>query len=103
MTAEVISLAAHRPDPHLSGEARCTGCAHEWVAVAPVGVWQLECPSCRTMHGVWRFPVGGDEDDPVLFCNCGCEAMTAYLREGRTYLRCMRCGTDQTSTLFGTP
>ena len=34
-------------DPHISGDARCLACKHEWVAVAPIGTIWLECPACK--------------------------------------------------------
>lgn len=102
MSADVIELAAVRAErePHLAGEARCTNCGHQWAAVAPIGTWQLECPSCETLHGLWRCHVGADDGDLTLRCKCGCEAMTAYIDGGRKWVRCMRCGTDQTDALF---
>lgn len=46
--------------PHLSGDARCNGCGHTWVAVAPIGSpdngspWgELECPACHALKGVF--------------------------------------------------
>lgn len=90
-----------REEPHLAGEAVCIGCRHEWSAVAPVGVWQLDCPSCGTPKGIWRYPVGAAEGDLYFRCDCGCEALTAYHREGRFYLKCMSCGADQTEAVFG--
>jgi hypothetical protein len=103
MMAEVVSLAAVREErePHLAGDALCIGCRHEWAAVAPVGVWQLECPSCGSMKGIWRNPCGADVGDSFFQCQCGCEALTAYLRDRRFYLKCMSCGTDQTDAVFG--
>ena len=94
----------HRPekeDPHLSGEAVCIGCRHEWVAVAPVGTWQLECPSCSTFNGIWRYPVGAQEGDAYFRCDCGCEALTAYKHHGMFHLKCMSCGLEQTEAIFG--
>jgi hypothetical protein len=87
--------------PHLAGEAVCIGCGYEWASVAPTGTWQLECPSCGTMKGVWRYPVGGAEGDMVFRCACGCEALTAYKRGALFHLKCMSCGTEQTAAIFG--
>ncbi len=99
----VISLAEARAErePHLAGEAVCLCCRHEWAAVAPTGTWQLECPSCGTMKGVWRYPVGGEVGDACFTCACGCEALTAYKRAGLFHLKCMSCGTEQTNAVFG--
>ena len=102
MSAEIVPFAKpEREEPHLAGEALCIGCRHEWVAVAPVGVWQLECPSCTSMKGIWRYPVGGDVGDAVFQCACGCEALTAYYRDARFHLKCMSCGKEQTNAIFG--
>lgn len=102
--ADVIPFAkpANDPDgPYLAGEALCVQCRHKWAAVAPTGVWQLECPSCGSMHGIWRNPLGGDVGDDYFVCNCGCEAMCAYKRDGLFHLKCMKCGTEQTNAIFG--
>jgi hypothetical protein len=87
--------------PHMAGEAICIGCRHTWAAVAPVGTWQLECPSCGSGNGIWRYPTGAHEGDLGFKCLCGCEALTAYKRRGRFYLRCMACADDQTEAIFG--
>jgi phage FluMu protein Com len=55
-------------DAHLSGDARCLCCGHEWVAAAPVGVTELECPECRTMKGVY---IGMTAPEVVFECTCG--------------------------------
>lgn len=102
MSAEVVPFRKpEREDPHLAGHALCIGCRHEWAAVAPVGTWQLECPSCATLKGVWRYPCGGAVGDAIFRCGCGCEALTAYLHAGRFHLKCMSCGTEQTEAVFG--
>lgn len=90
-----------KDDPHLSGEARCIGCGQEWVAVAPVGTWQLECPNCHCMKGIFKLPVGAGAGDPEFTCQCGCVAMSAYLSKGKFWLRCMSCGLDNTEAVFG--
>lgn len=83
------------------GAALCIGCRHEWEAAAPTGTWQLECPSCGSMKGIFRHPIGASPGDVAFSCNCGCEALTAYMRAGKFWLRCMSCGTDQTEAVFG--
>ena len=100
---EIVSLAQVREEnaPHLGGEALCIGCRHTWVAVAPVGVWQLECPSCGADKGIFRYPVGAGAGDSYFRCTCGCEALTAYYHAGRFNLKCMSCGNEQTSAVFG--
>jgi len=45
-----------------------------------------------------------EREDPHLAGHAlciGCEALTAYLREGRLHLKCMSCGTEQTEAVFG--
>jgi hypothetical protein len=46
---EVINLDDHRP--HDARYVVCMKCAKDWVAVAPVGVKNLECPECGEMSG----------------------------------------------------
>jgi phage FluMu protein Com len=55
--------------PHFSGEAHCLHCKHEWIAVAPVGTIELECPECKTMKGLLRY---GCEPETAWVCGCGC-------------------------------
>lgn len=81
--AKVINLADHRP--HISGDAICR-CGHTWVAVAPVGTIDLECPACRTLRGLFTYPIGLDE--PVLVCDCG--AYLFYITEDGTSV-CREC------------
>lgn len=52
---DVIDLAAHKP--HLSGEAMCTACEHEWEGACEIGTLTLECPSCYRFYGVMKGPV----------------------------------------------
>jgi hypothetical protein len=102
MTATVVPFVRpEKPDPHLAGGARCLACQHEWEASAPVGTWQLECPSCGLMKGMFRYPIGAMEGDSVFVCNCGCEALIAYYRKGQFRLQCMNCGEHQTEAIFG--
>lgn len=61
--------------PHLQGQARCLACRHEWQAVAPIGTFDLECPSCGLMRGAWTFPVVAPAGTVVWRCRCGCEHM----------------------------
>jgi hypothetical protein len=90
-----------REEPHQSGEAVCISCRHKWVAVAPVGTWLLECPQCTAVKGVFRWPTGADEGDSLFVCKCGCEALTAYIHQGKFRLRCMSCAIDHTDAVFG--
>jgi hypothetical protein len=102
--ADVVSLddARAEREPHWAGKAVCVGCRHEWVQVAPAGVTCVGCPSCGLPKGFPKFPFGADEGDALLTCSpCGGDALTAYKREGRMYVRCMGCGTDLTEAFYG--
>ena len=83
-----------RKDPdvqHGSGAAFCIECGHEWVAVAPTGTTQLECPSCRTHKGKWKFEFMPAEGALVRECDCGNQLF--YLTpEGHM---CANCGIYQ--------
>ena len=57
--------------PHAAGEAFCLQCKHEWVAVAQSGVVQLECPECKTLKGLFKFPFNVQAGEQIRFCNCG--------------------------------
>ncbi len=85
---EVIDLDSKRP--HLSGQAVCMECGNNWVAVAPVGVHELECPSCKLMKGVFAYQIVGET---FWECNCGCRY---YSVSGITQnILCVKCGTVQ--------
>jgi hypothetical protein len=77
--------------PHGAGHAFCIACRHEWVAVAPVGAVDLECPQCGTMKGRYKFEFAPAPGTLVRVCNCGNEYF--YLTtEGHL---CANCGTYQ--------
>lgn len=90
-----------KPGSWARGRAICIGCRHEWEQVAPTGDWQFDCSNCGAHKGIFKYPFGAVEGDEFFSCNCGCEALTAYMRKGKFWLRCMNCGTDQTSAIFG--
>lgn len=80
-----------KKDPHASGEAFCFQCRKEWIAVAPVGTVQLECPECHTMKGLFKFPFNVKVGQLVRECNCGNQLF--YLTpEGHL---CANCGIYQ--------
>ena len=54
-----------------TGEAFCIQCGHEWIAIAPTGTIQLECPECHTMKGLYRWPFSVGEGELIRECNCG--------------------------------
>lgn len=88
----VVSLKQYKEEhePHLTGDAKCLACGHEWVAVAPVGGSEFECPQCGCMKGVYQMFV---IDDPEIWvCNCGCD----IFRVTPDYIYCVNCGTEQT-------
>jgi hypothetical protein len=105
MSTVVDFKRPHRQKPEdgwSSGEAVCIACKKRWVAVAPVGVRWLECPSCGANKGIFSNPFGAQEGDSVFICNhCGGEALTAYYHDNLFYLRCMGCGVDHTAAIFG--
>lgn len=81
---KVVSLESKRP--HLSGEARCLGCKHEWSAAVPMGSIWLECPKCSLKYGRLIHPVerGGKQ----WVCNCGNDLF--HLKPEGMYCPC--CG-----------
>ena len=94
---KIISLAEKRAadeaeayDPHISGEAQCVDCGHKWVAVAPVGTTDLECPHCGTMRGTWS-ALTRKFDKPLWQCGA-CDNIYFVLHEKA--ITCARCGTD---------
>jgi hypothetical protein len=101
--SEIVDFAAAKQErePHWSGEAYCVGCYHTWVAVAPMGVHWITCPSCHTNRGTPRYPFGPTKGDAVLTCaQCGGEALYAFKRDNAFYVRCMGCGNDLTEVFY---
>lgn len=86
---DVITFEAQKEE-HLSGEAICSCCGYEWVAVAPVGVKQLECPQCKTMKGLFRNPVA-PRSEYVWECGCGCRLFFI----SPDFNQCYQCGQIQ--------
>lgn len=56
--------------PHISGNAKCLACKHEFTAVAPVGTTDLTCPECLLERGVWAYPLT-PADGKIWQCSCG--------------------------------
>ncbi len=99
----VVSFAAEREarQPHWTGTVKCVGCGAEHEATAPMGTEWVECASCHFPKATPKYPFGAQNGDLVFRCNpCGGEALTAYQREGRMYVRCMGCGTDHTEAFY---
>lgn len=71
LNSSVIDLAQARiaRSPHLSGDAKCLACGHQWVAVAPVGTVWLECPACSLERG--RYVAQVERPGPHWHCGCG--------------------------------
>tara|TARA_Y100000815_G_C13263217_1_gene470132 strand:- start:118 stop:429 length:312 start_codon:yes stop_codon:yes gene_type:complete len=101
--SNVVSLATAREErsAHVCGTAKCLQCRHEWEAVAPVGTIDLECPECSLPRGIWKYNFGPMEGDQMLVCDCGNDALSAYLRHGKMCVKCMACGTDLTHAFYG--
>jgi hypothetical protein len=96
VSENVVDLARYREAnaPHSSGQARCTACAHEFVAVAPVPLdspW-LECPSCGTMRALYKGDYDIPDGESVWQCKCG-NQLFYVLASGFVY--CPGCGRDQ--------
>ena len=81
----IINLSDHRP--HISGEAKCMECMHEWAAIAPIGTSWLECPSCRLTKGVMKYPAIRSEH---LHYECNCGNDLFYRTDKGDY--CPKCG-----------
>lgn len=89
---DVVELRQAEPkESHVTGEAFCVQCNHEWVAVAPAGTTQLECPECRTEKGLFKFPCRPPEGEQVWTCNCG-NHLFYMTPDGHL---CPNCGTHQ--------
>lgn len=82
----VIPLEEYRP--HLSGQAKCLHCKHEWLAVSPVGVYAgLECPECHLVKGIRAGLVYPSE--MMFTCFCGCYVFSICRDRGPM---CLNCG-----------
>lgn len=92
MNGKVTDLAQARAErePHMSGPARCQHCSHEWVAVAPVGIYAgMRCPNCHSERGHFtQFTMPADGIDRFACNTCGSQVYT-ILREGA---QCIGCG-----------
>jgi len=75
--------------PHVSGKAFCIECHHEWVSVAPTGTTQVECPSCHTHKGLFRYPC--EPEGAAWACSCGCQLFMI----STSGILCYKCGEYQ--------
>lgn len=82
-------------DPHVSGQARCLACKHEWMAVVPAiaddYAGDLECPACGVCRGQFKWPFHGPQAEEVWTCSCGSQ-LFMITRPGT---RCVGCGRHQ--------
>lgn len=62
-----------KEEQHITGEAVCGTCAHEWVAVAPVGTTELQCPACHVEKGHFKHWCAPEVGSQIYQCNCGNE------------------------------
>lgn len=93
----VTDLAQKRLErsTHLTMPAVCMQCGHKWVAVAPVGTYVLECPSCHVMKGVAEGFVKSEH--PSFTCNtCFSNLFTIPWRSKETipHILCAGCGME---------
>lgn len=96
--ADIIPFQRPEPrepdDPHAAGPAICLECRHEWVAVAPWGKLNFDCPACGTGKGVWRYPF--KTRGTVMICNAvlddGGRCFNDAFEIRPTGVYCYRCG-----------
>ena len=89
----VLQFKRKEPDePHLSGNAQCIGCKHRWVAVAPVGTMELDCPECGLNKGRFRNVCMPEKTKEIWVCGCGCDLFVVVKTDG--YM-CVNCGLYQ--------
>jgi hypothetical protein len=92
----IIPFARPKPAPIESeqigtGQAFCVSCRHEWVAVAPTGTLDLECPACQRHMGRFKFGFMPPPETEVRECGCG-NQLFLLTREGHM---CASCGVYQ--------
>ena len=73
--------------PHLTGNAVCMACLHEWAVVCPLGVYEFECPKCGCLKGVPKTYIAPKGE--VWVCKCGNAFM--YIKSGGRVM-CANCG-----------
>jgi predicted RNA-binding Zn-ribbon protein involved in translation (DUF1610 family) len=92
MSAKISDFAAakEKREPHVTGEAKCMACRHEWVAVVPYGTEEpLECPKCGTSKGKFKFPYSPPKGSAIWVCNCGNDL---FFKLSSGHLMCPNCG-----------
>ena len=89
----VVAFKRKEPDePHLSGWAQCLDCKHRWMAVAPVGTRELDCPECGLNKGRFRNVCMPEKDAEIWVCQCGGDLFVVSKANG--YM-CANCGLYQ--------
>lgn len=89
MTNKIIQFPV-REMPHMTGEAVCLQCKHEWQAVTPIGITEFECPNCSVMKGVFKYNCQPDGEKKIFMCNCG---NTYFVVTENSHL-CALCGVE---------
>ena len=98
MTNNIVTMRPSRGlkmTPHHEGEAVCLACGHEWVAVAPVSVFELECGECGTLRGVYKYPfvMPSYATYTCTVDGCGCQHVTIEMhKDGGYWIACCKCG-----------
>lgn len=46
-------------------------CLHTWQGIWPVGVTELECPSCHSMRGRGKWDIAPPSGRLIWTCDCG--------------------------------
>jgi hypothetical protein len=83
--SNVISI--NQAKPHISGDAHCIGCGHDWVAVAPIGTSVIDCPECKGAKGIF-VNLCCKLSEAHLTCSCGNDFL--HITPGGFY--CPKCG-----------
>lgn len=94
--ADIIHLHPTKDtnDRHASGEAFCLACKHTWVAVAPLPVHGLECPSCLAKRGQMKYEMGTPAGEKAYTCNCGSYYFYIQVMGKLPCILCADCGTE---------
>ena len=77
----------------VSGEAVCLACKHEYMAVAPTPVTEMECPNCGLFRSQYKYPIAPNEKEYMRKCDC--DSVLFYLLEKDSTLLCQNCGEVQ--------
>lgn len=91
--SNVVLLDRHKEEsePHTVGLWICMNCQHEHTAVTPVGVVEVECPSCKCIKAVHKNFCTHQQGDLCYTCST-CEGRLFEFRADYSAL-CAGCGT----------